>query len=982
MSDRKFLAAAAGALIALFLPLATHAHATPVSYMPAASSVSEEVPQAVRITFSERPDLGASSIAVYGPDGARVDEGPERIAEGDPWTLTVGIRGGQEGTFTVSWQVVSADDGHFTKGAFPFSVGIATATGASGSFSISHSSSTPEAVTIWLELMGLALLLGALAVLLTFGTGAGADARRRIAIMGCIGAVLAVVGAAAGFALKAFELSLAQSISLAEAFGTYLRTTAGTATAARGALAAFAGAGHWVLQRGPHAARQARMVIVAALAGWVFARARVSHAAASHVLPGLSVAVNALHLLAKAAWIGGAAVLAFAVLPGRARMGEVMRASARWGRVAAAMLAATGVTGAYVTWLHLKDFGNVLTSDWGGLFLVLAVSGAAAAVVRFHLTFSVEPRAGRGHDVDPSWHVLAEAFLGAVMLFATSQLIITTPPLDARPYVSRSVVSEGVRLSLEAVPTDDGALLLSADDPSGAPSRDAVEAIVTATRRDVGIGPIVIPASLRRPGLFAIDRGELSPPGPWSLDVTVRRAGHYDATGTFAIDTPGDIDAGRAANERRRFGDFEAWMIAAALLSIAAGAALHRKARSSLATAGDGGAAWRGIEWLTPLATAIIAAILLQGLHATVFKGRFQLACEANGHAWMTSAPMREGIATAARAANGCSVGNGAGAWHFVDALEYAEFIRPASPSVELISAPDVPKAGERTTLFFRMKEDGKPLGGLVVEHERLLHAIVVSRDFGTYAHAHVEDVGPVTPAMREAGVFPVDVTFPRGGRYLVSVDFAVRAAHFSRQFLVDVEGEPATGAFVLGEATGRTAEVDGYTVRLSTSPRALRSKDPVRLRFNVMRDGKPVTDLEPHLGAGMHVAVVKRGFGWEKTSLQPERAGLDWRDHLARLLFVPSAAAHPAIPDFGTNGVATFTHAHGMPRPTLVERLLRGRAVSGVHRMHASLPAAFGPDIDTDDISFAEPGAYVIFAEFRHSGAVHVAKFLLDVRR
>jgi methionine-rich copper-binding protein CopC len=49
------------------------AHATPVLYEPENESVIEKTPEQIKIHYSERVDLEASSIEVFGPDGSRID---------------------------------------------------------------------------------------------------------------------------------------------------------------------------------------------------------------------------------------------------------------------------------------------------------------------------------------------------------------------------------------------------------------------------------------------------------------------------------------------------------------------------------------------------------------------------------------------------------------------------------------------------------------------------------------------------------------------------------------------------------------------------------------------------------------------------------------------------------------------------------------------------------------------------------------------
>src|SRR5688500_18371530 len=140
MSIRRIAAALVVIAALLGRPGFAFAHATPVTYEPAASSVLTDAPSAVAIIFSERVEAAASSIIVYGPDGGRVEEGDAVAGDSEPRVFSVPVRAAAEGTYTVSWQVVSADDGHFTKGAFAFSLGKETtpAIAAAQGFQISH----------------------------------------------------------------------------------------------------------------------------------------------------------------------------------------------------------------------------------------------------------------------------------------------------------------------------------------------------------------------------------------------------------------------------------------------------------------------------------------------------------------------------------------------------------------------------------------------------------------------------------------------------------------------------------------------------------------------------------------------------------------------------------------------------------------------------------------------------------------------------
>ena len=100
----------------------TYAHATPVAYIPEAGSTELSVPASISIRFTERIEVGASSIKVYGPQGNEVTTHRGEISQLDDRLFEVPLVGNDKGVYAVSWQVVSVDDGHFSKGSFSFLV--------------------------------------------------------------------------------------------------------------------------------------------------------------------------------------------------------------------------------------------------------------------------------------------------------------------------------------------------------------------------------------------------------------------------------------------------------------------------------------------------------------------------------------------------------------------------------------------------------------------------------------------------------------------------------------------------------------------------------------------------------------------------------------------------------------------------------------------------------------------------------------------
>lgn len=106
-----------------FFPV--YGHANPITYDPSPNKVfdsSQSLPDKVTITFSEKPEVKASSIKVLNSNNERIDNNDLKITDSDR-TLSVSIDKSKitPGIYTINWAALSKDDGHITKGSYVFS---------------------------------------------------------------------------------------------------------------------------------------------------------------------------------------------------------------------------------------------------------------------------------------------------------------------------------------------------------------------------------------------------------------------------------------------------------------------------------------------------------------------------------------------------------------------------------------------------------------------------------------------------------------------------------------------------------------------------------------------------------------------------------------------------------------------------------------------------------------------------------------------
>lgn len=142
---------------------------------------------------------------------------------------------------------------------------------------------------------------------------------------------------------------------------------------------------------------------------------------------------------------------------------------------------------------------------------------------------------------------------------------------------------------------------------------------------------------------------------------------------------------------------------------------------------------------------------------------------------------------------------------------------------------------------------DGAPVTRYQVKHEKKLHLIVVSRDLGGFWHLHPEEAGD--------GVWSVRLTLPAAGVYRAYADFTPEGGP-DLTLGADLHVPGAYEPRPLPPAS-RTATVDGYTVTMAGDLAPGRAST---LTFTVSKDGKPVGDLEPYLGAYGHLVAIRAG--------------------------------------------------------------------------------------------------------------------------
>ncbi|KUL61321.1 copper resistance CopC/CopD family protein [Streptomyces sp. NRRL S-1521] len=371
------LIAATGSFLAGAAPVSAHAALTGSD--PKQGAVVDKAPAQVKLTFSEKVAMSDGSVRVLDPAGKRVDT--EKTTDLGANTYGVKLRPGlPDGTFTVAYQVVSADS-HPVAGAFTFSIGAPSDTKATlpdqeaggGLVGVLYD------IARYFSYAGFILVVGGAAFVLgCWPRGAGVRPVQRLVTYGW------VTLTASTLALLLLRAPYTGSGKLADVFdmgalGDVLNTKTGAALVSRLLLLAAAALfiavlfGAYVKREGPEdAAEKKDLTFGLAIGGTVVAIgiaatwAMAEHASTG-IQAGVAMPVDVLHLLAVAAWLGGLAALVVALYRTSSVEASAVR---RFSRVAFTSVVVLAATGLYQSWRQVGSWSALTGTRYGQLLLV------------------------------------------------------------------------------------------------------------------------------------------------------------------------------------------------------------------------------------------------------------------------------------------------------------------------------------------------------------------------------------------------------------------------------------------------------------------------------------------------------------------------------------------------------------------------------------------------------------------------------------
>jgi copper transport protein len=575
------LAALGGLSVGFVVMLATpaFAHAVLLQTVPGEGGVLTTAPRSVSLRYSEHVSVSPGSIRVFDTKGNRVDTGTIST-NGD--TVQATVRSNlAAGAYVVTWRVISADT-HPVEGAFTFQVGVAanaTAPAVTGlAQTLLHNQTGDQTVGVVYGVLrgllytGVVLLVGAVA----FAVFVWPQARglRRTAQLLWAGWILSAVATVAEVLIQGVY---GAGLTLGALFHTdlirgVLGTQFGHMSILR--LALLVGALP-LLRRLLHNPSEhplpnwAKPVTAALAVTMAFTFALSGHAHTGDYTP-LAITGDLFHINAMAVWLGGLAVLAFAVFPGR-RVHELREVVPRFSRLAMGCVAALVISGSFQSWRQVRSLHALRTTTYGHtllvklfLVLILVVVGALSRQIVGYLFPAAAPErhaprlpaVAGGADDDPTRSegpgdpdpeheegeideefelrrlkrsVIAEVILAVAVIAVTALLVNAAPAKVAA--AQRIGGAAGVTLKAPQVWVDitiapgvapaSNDVHVTAILPSGAPiSLKSLTATIDNPSRH--IAPLTIPLRLLGPGHYLSPGFTIPFQGNWRITAHAR----------------------------------------------------------------------------------------------------------------------------------------------------------------------------------------------------------------------------------------------------------------------------------------------------------------------------------------------------------------------------------------------------------------------------------------------------------------------------
>lgn len=542
------------------------AHAVPVTTNPRANSRLEEPPDELEIRFNEPIVPELSQIMILTQAGDEVAIGPLQSSE-DNVRLFTDLPPLEDGSYLVSWQVLSAVDGHTTSGTYSFGLGAEAAPVAEDATVLAQLSPLSAAAR-WLTATAVALILGFFSFQLFIWQPIFRgldDLDEAEIVLNQQQPLRGLKLVRAGFILLLIALLLifidqATSFNLFAGgnISAWLGTQFGRMWLLRLVLSGLGFLLLWQLSK-----MQASWLTWLGFAlgiGLALTVSMISHSAALLQNSLGATAVDLTHTLGAAIWAGGLLYLALSLHQARG----LNKSSQLWlslslilnfSALAAASVGVLLLSGGYLAGLHIGSWTKLIGTAYG----IVLLSKIGLAIVSFGLAginlLYIKPRLSRAYDEPDAASgngilnrfqliVRLETITAFLILLAAGILTDYQRGLDApilgdaagRTVLRDTVDDLTVELTIEPALVGWNTFDVVLFDADGNPVADASEIAYRFTILGRSTGANEGSGELQENGRYRLEGNFISLISEWQIELAIRRPGSFDTFVPFRVE--------------------------------------------------------------------------------------------------------------------------------------------------------------------------------------------------------------------------------------------------------------------------------------------------------------------------------------------------------------------------------------------------------------------------------------------------------------
>ncbi|HUT05917.1 MAG TPA: CopD family protein [Nitrosopumilaceae archaeon] len=507
----------------------------------------------ITVIYSEPIELDFSSLKVLDDNGDQIDNKDSQYYQGEN-SLIVTTLPLEDGSYTVTSKVLSKVDGHLVSDAFIFGVGNAKIDiPIDGPKSIYDILFFPEAGARFPGLAGQTIVLGSvIASMLIWGTQNKNLIRKEIEKVNSLHhekfMILTGIGLMTVFASNIAMLAV-QTLRLETSALDAIQTTFGTLWLIRMIITIILlGVWFWMDRKKQITKKNQIPMLVLSLA-LIGTTTMIGHGSASG--EAAAVALDYVHNLVAAIWIGGIFYFVFTLLPTFSKLDVTVREKMSLvmiPRFSIAFIIAVGIviiTGPSLMWLLESDVGIITQSIYGKLIVVKIAIAAIMVGLGGFSQFKVQKSAEKGFDSNSiSVHkklkrsLKVDAALGIILLGVVALLTNGTLPageiqkVDAQEvlYDYRTIeFSESAKFDIEITPFSSGTntILVKISDFENKQLQDVNKIKVKISNPQRNISPIevIMTKTSQDESIPAEFQGELTFgfSGQWQTEIEIQR---------------------------------------------------------------------------------------------------------------------------------------------------------------------------------------------------------------------------------------------------------------------------------------------------------------------------------------------------------------------------------------------------------------------------------------------------------------------------